>query len=174
MFIKDGAKTQPISPPFGHKAGLPPSKKYLLVRQPLLFIIYIFCYSSALHHLFFFSLISHASIPAQAAHTPRSMQMRCKADSHIANDSRKHSSRCNTENQFNDAGCKWRPAVSHTLDSRAIDLQHSKKQVKRRYGQQIVVRIPDDLCCRLTYKHRHYQMTAKMIITHIMALAMLV
>ncbi|MEQ2851228.1 hypothetical protein AAAV41_04540, partial [Hominiventricola filiformis] len=27
---------QPISPPFGHKAGLPPSKKYLLVRQPLL------------------------------------------------------------------------------------------------------------------------------------------
>jgi len=32
-----GAKSQPISPPFGHKAGLPPSKKYLLVRQPLLF-----------------------------------------------------------------------------------------------------------------------------------------
>ena len=31
-----GAKSQPISPPFGHKAGLPPSKKYLLVRQPLL------------------------------------------------------------------------------------------------------------------------------------------
>ena len=30
-----GAKSQPISPPFGHKAGLPPSKKYLLVRQPL-------------------------------------------------------------------------------------------------------------------------------------------
>ena len=29
-----GAKSQPISPPFGHKAGLPPSKKYLLVRQP--------------------------------------------------------------------------------------------------------------------------------------------
>ncbi len=23
--------------PFGHKAGLPPSKKYLLMRQPLLF-----------------------------------------------------------------------------------------------------------------------------------------
>ena len=32
-----GAKSQPISPPFGHKAGLPPSKKYLLVRQPLFF-----------------------------------------------------------------------------------------------------------------------------------------
>ena len=30
-----GAKSQPISPPFGHKAGLPPSKKYLLVRQSL-------------------------------------------------------------------------------------------------------------------------------------------
>ena len=29
-----GAKSQPISPPFWHKAGLPPSKKYLLVRQP--------------------------------------------------------------------------------------------------------------------------------------------
>ena len=35
MFIRDGGKSQPISPPFGHKAGLPPSKKYLLVRQPL-------------------------------------------------------------------------------------------------------------------------------------------
>ena len=34
-----GAKTQPISPPFGHKAGLPPSKKYLLVRQPLLAVL---------------------------------------------------------------------------------------------------------------------------------------
>ena len=32
-----GAKSQPISPPFGYKAGLPPSKKYLLVRQPLFF-----------------------------------------------------------------------------------------------------------------------------------------
>ena len=32
-----GAKTQPISPPFGHKAGLPPSKKYLIVRQPLFY-----------------------------------------------------------------------------------------------------------------------------------------
>jgi hypothetical protein len=30
-----GAKSQPISPPFWHKAGLPPSKKYLIVRQPL-------------------------------------------------------------------------------------------------------------------------------------------
>lgn len=30
-----GAKSQPISHPFWHKAGLPPSKKYLLVRQPL-------------------------------------------------------------------------------------------------------------------------------------------
>ena len=34
-----GAKSQPISPPFGHKAGLPPSKKYLLVRQPLLAVL---------------------------------------------------------------------------------------------------------------------------------------
>ena len=33
---KGWGKSQPISPPFGHKAGLPPSKKYLLVRQPLL------------------------------------------------------------------------------------------------------------------------------------------
>ena len=81
----------------------------------------------------------------------------CKADPHIADDSRKHRCRCNTENQFNDAGCKWRPAVSHTLDGRTVYLQHSKQQVKRRYGQQIMVRIPDDLCCRLTYKHRHYQ-----------------
>ena len=32
---KGWGKSQPISPPFGHKAGLPPSKKYLLVRQPL-------------------------------------------------------------------------------------------------------------------------------------------
>ena len=29
------SKTWPISMPFGHKAGLPPSKKYLLMRQPL-------------------------------------------------------------------------------------------------------------------------------------------
>ena len=28
-----GAKSQPISPPFGHKARLPPSKKYLLMRH---------------------------------------------------------------------------------------------------------------------------------------------
>ena len=36
-----GAKSQPISPPFGHKAGLPPSKKYLLVRQPLFSCIHL-------------------------------------------------------------------------------------------------------------------------------------
>ena len=29
------SKPQPVSMPFGHKAGLPPSKKYLLMRQPL-------------------------------------------------------------------------------------------------------------------------------------------
>ena len=39
-----GAKSQPISPPFGHKAGLPPSKKYLLVRQPLSLSMLIFFY----------------------------------------------------------------------------------------------------------------------------------
>ncbi len=27
--------------PFGHKAGLPPSKKYLLMRQPLFFHIFL-------------------------------------------------------------------------------------------------------------------------------------
>ena len=37
-----GAKSQTISPPFGHKAGLPPSKKYLIVRQTLLnFVILV-------------------------------------------------------------------------------------------------------------------------------------
>ena len=35
-----GAKSQPISPPFGHKAGLPPSKKYLIVRQPHPFFLW--------------------------------------------------------------------------------------------------------------------------------------
>lgn len=33
--LKMASKTQWISMPFGHKAGLPPSKKYLLMRQPL-------------------------------------------------------------------------------------------------------------------------------------------
>lgn len=33
--LKMASKTQWILMPFGHKAGLPPSKKYLLMRQPL-------------------------------------------------------------------------------------------------------------------------------------------
>ena len=28
--------------PFGHKAGLPPSKKYLLMRQPLFYLSLVF------------------------------------------------------------------------------------------------------------------------------------
>ena len=35
-----GAKSQPISPPFGHKAGLPPSKKFASATAPFGILLY--------------------------------------------------------------------------------------------------------------------------------------
>ena len=51
------SKTRLISIAFGHKAGLPPSKKYLLMRQPLfLYIMYHFLLYLSTSLLFFIKL----------------------------------------------------------------------------------------------------------------------
>ncbi len=47
--------------PFGHKAGLPPSKKYLLVRQPLLIFTILY---------FLFSLVQKTAVSTSAAPCP--------------------------------------------------------------------------------------------------------